>query len=744
MVFAFASITVGRMVPSKRHLRNWAWGAGLAAFSTLLVGLRGLIPDFISSACANTLLALAFSLLYVGSRSLTYRPPPRRWLWLLPLVAFVSLSWFTIVDNSVPARTVIVSALAAPLLAMMAFEFGYHDYKIGPNPLRFANRFTSLVCVLGSTVFLLRIGPSLNNAAQFNYTVSSNALLVAPYFWAILFNVWMSIIVALSISAHLQRDLMAERDRAEASSLAKGRFLANMSHEIRTPMNAILGLLALLRNTELNPRQLDYTTKTESAARSLLGLLNDILDFSKMEAGKMSLDPHPFSVDALLRDLSVLLSSHTNQAEVLFDLDATLPNLVLGDAMRLKQVLINLCGNAIKFSPAGDVVLRVQIVDRDASSVQVEFSVKDNGIGIAPENQSHIFSGFSQAEASTTRRFGGTGLGLSISSTLVRLMGGELQLDSAVGHGSSFHFTLQMPIAQGAAPEIPQHPALSPTPHVLMVDDNPLARTQYLTMGQSLGWHVDVAASGPAALALWQAKCDQSSPYDAIFTDWQMPEHDGWETVQMLRQAAIQAQLAPLIIMVSSRGDTSVSQRSAAEQALLNGFLVKPFTASMLGEALAAARKAVRSATLQATTPEPLVKAPALRLQGLRLLVVEDNKINQMVAKGLLEKEGAQITLADNGQLGVDAVSNASPPFDAVLMDIQMPVMDGHEATRAIRQSLQLRDLPIIAMTANAMASDREACLAAGMNDHVGKPFELDHLVAVLAQHKARSATQSA
>lgn len=532
--------------------------------------------------------------------------------------------------------------------------------------------------------------------------------------------------------------LRSAMEEAQAATLAKSQFLANMSHEIRTPMNAILGMLKLLHNTDLTERQLDYASKTEGAARSLLGLLNDILDFSKMDAGKMSLDPQSFRFDRLLRDLSVILSANVGKkpVEVLFDIDPATPKVVIGDAMRLQQVLINLSGNAIKFTAQGEVVIQIRVLAQTDAGTTMRISVRDSGIGIAPENQRHIFDGFSQAEASTTRRFGGTGLGLSISMRLVSLMGGELALDSALGQGSTFYFTITMAAAEQMPDEAAPADASVSTPLVaLVVDDNAMAREVLVAMAESLGWLVDVAASGAAAIHLVEARAKAGqSAYQAIFVDWQMPDMDGWETALRIRQMSSAAD-APIMVMVTAHGREMLAQRTVEEQARLNGFLVKPVTASMLFDAVVEARAGHRN--LRAVPRDKVARQR--RLDGLRLLVVEDNLINQQVAQELLSAEGALVQLAANGQLAVAAVANAEPPFDAVLMDIQMPVMDGYTAARAIRDELGLTALPIIAMTANAMTSDREACLLAGMNDHVGKPFDLPHLVDVLRSHTRRA-----
>ena len=559
-------------------------------------------------------------------------------------------------------------------------------------------------------------------------------------------------------------DLMQATEAAEKASLAKSQFLANMSHEIRTPMNAVLGMLKLLQRTELSPRQLDYAIKTEGAARSLLGLLNDILDFSKVEAGKMSLDLQPMRIDELLRDLSVILAANVGQREieVLFDVDPHLPRCVIADAMRLQQVLVNLAGNALKFTPQGEVVVQLKLVALEAEGVTLDFGVRDTGIGIAPEHQEQIFSGFTQAEASTTRRFGGTGLGLSISRRLLQLMGSELQLESRPGQGSHFFFRLHLDLpGQQPEPEqgLSRQPAHLGPLKVLVVDDHRHARELLASMCESLGWQVDMADSGDAALALVRASLASTQPYEVALIDWAMPELDGWETSRAVRKLSRGEASSPVIVMVSAHGRDMLSQRSHREQGLLDAFLVKPVTASMLYDAVADARATgpktdfdMMHGALQAVDAVAAARADggairtmapsrprqhrAQRLAGLRLMVVEDNLNNQQVARELLEDEGATVVLAGDGQQALShlALSRQGPKVDAVLMDVQMPLMDGYTATRLIRRQLRMT-LPIIAMTANARSSDREACLDAGMTEHVGKPFDIDHLVAVLQRH---------
>ncbi|AGX87122.1 PAS domain-containing hybrid sensor histidine kinase/response regulator [Candidatus Symbiobacter mobilis] len=544
----------------------------------------------------------------------------------------------------------------------------------------------------------------------------------------------------ITANKDLEYKLQIASDQAQAATLAKGQFLANMSHEIRTPMNAVLGMLKLLHNTDLTPRQHDYTTKAESAAHSLLGLLNDILDFSKIEAGKMTLDPHPFRIDKLLRDLSVILSTTVGNkpVEVLFDIDPSLPRALVGDPLRLQQVLLNLCNNAVKFTEAGEVLIRVRVLEHQLTQARLQFSIRDTGIGISPEDQKSIFDSFSQAEGTTTRRYGGTGLGLPISRKLIELMGGELTLYSVPKQGSTFGFevTLQIDTAHVPPPRTVRQLMISGL-KILIIDDNPTAREVIAAMAQSLGWHADITEDGEEAVERFQANLSSGqAPYQALFVDWQMAHgFDGWATIRKILALCEPSRMhgipPPVVIMITAFGREMLNQRPQEDQQLLHGYLVKPVTASMLFDAVADALSS-RQPPAPKKPPAEMAEKP---LQGLRLLVVEDNQINQQVARELLSSRGAEVTIADDGQQSVDLVQEALQSdslFDAVLMDIQMPVMDGYTATRILRQDLGLTHLPIIAMTANAMASDRDACLAAGMDEHVGKPFNISQLTSLI------------
>lgn len=530
--------------------------------------------------------------------------------------------------------------------------------------------------------------------------------------------------------------LQARTDEAESANRAKSAFLANMSHEIRTPMNAVLGMLQLLQRAGLDRRQDDYASKAESAARALLSIINDILDFSRVEAGKLVLDFHPFSIDKLLRDVAVILSSSIGdkEVEVLFDIDPALPDQVIGDALRLQQILINLAGNAVKFTELGEVVLEVKLAARTEQKITISFAVKDTGIGISAEYCTRIFEGFSQAEASTARRFGGSGLGLTISQRLVQMMGGSLNVDSIVGEGSTFRFAIEFQCA-----EVLQSAPRSGIPMLqnlrcLVIDDNAAARKMFAEMLSSFGWAVDRADSGADALRLL-AETEPGQPYQVVFVDWRMPEMDGWETCVRIRQL-LTPQQTSLIVMITTHSREALEQRQAQMPAVVDGLLIKPVTASALFDAVADCH-ANKGPRMPLPPSLSIAQEP---LAGLRILVVDDNEINQQIAGELLHNAGALVQVADCGVAALEAIKAAIPQFDVVLMDIQMPDMDGYAVTAEIRNSLRLRNLPIIAVTANAMAADRDKAMASGMNDHVGKPFDLMQLITVIECHTGRAA----
>jgi PAS domain S-box-containing protein len=542
--------------------------------------------------------------------------------------------------------------------------------------------------------------------------------------------------IARDLTRHKQqqKELETAKAVAEDASKAKSEFLANMSHEIRTPMNAVLGMLNLLKYTNMTDRQSDYVRKAGGAAEALLGIINDILDFSKIEAGKLLLDIRPVIIDDVLRDIAVILSMNLSEknVEILFNIDPAVPKMVLGDALRMKQILINLAGNAVKFTEQGEVMLSLYVQHERQQRLVLGFSVRDTGIGMTYEQQKRVFESFTQAEAGTNRRFGGTGLGLVISQRLIRLMGGELEVESEMGKGSTFSFSLivdkvedQELIEAGRRKVAPECRNL----HILVVDDNTSARQIISGICESLGWTTEEAASGEVGVARINDSIQSGKHFDIAFIDWMMPGMDGWLTAKAIRDLNLESGM-PRLVMVTAHAKEVFDQRVDAEHSPLDGFLMKPVTASDIYNSVVDARAGKLPTAIGGTTIEGQVAKSALA--GMRILLVEDNLTNQQVARELLAIEGAEIEVADNGKIALDCIRSAATPFDVVLMDLQMPVMDGYDATREIRGTLGLTYLPIIAMTANAMPADKAACLAVGMNDHIGKPFELAELVSAL------------
>ena len=487
--------------------------------------------------------------------------------------------------------------------------------------------------------------------------------------------------------------------------------------------------------SELNPQQHNYIQKVHASAEALLGIINDILDFSKIEAGKLDVETIPFSLGDVADNVVNVLSMKAGEKglELLLDTPLQLPAALVGDPLRLGQVLLNLVGNAVKFTDSGEIVVAVKVLEQDAASARLRFEVRDTGIGMSAEQQQRLFQPFTQADSSTSRRYGGTGLGLAISRHLVHLMGGELAVESAPVRGSCFHFELRFTLQAGADAQAPRcgDETLLDT-RVLVVDDNAGARELLTRMGEALGLQVDAAASGEEALVQVREADAGDEPYELLLLDWKMPHMDGVACAQALAERATLRHPAPVVIMATAFGREEVRQRLAERRLKVGALLTKPVTPSTLLDACATAlERAPAGRTRTAQREEAMVDHRAA-LAGARILLVEDNAFNQELAVDLLSRAGVAVSVAGDGQRALDALARGQ--FDAVLMDCQMPVMDGYAATKALRERPSLRTLPVIAMTANAMVGDREAVLAAGMNDHIAKPIVVAEMFATLAR----------
>jgi PAS domain S-box-containing protein len=533
------------------------------------------------------------------------------------------------------------------------------------------------------------------------------------------------------------------RNQAEDATKAKSDFLANMSHEIRTPMNAIIGMAHLALKTDLTAKQHDYLKKVDISAKSLLGIINDILDFSKIEAGKLDMESVDFQLEDTLDNISTLVGIKTQEKglELLFKTGPSVPTALVGDPLRLGQILINLSNNSVKFTDTGEIIVSTELIKKDDAQVTLRFSVRDTGIGMTAEQAAKLFQPFAQADSSTTRKYGGTGLGLTISKRLAEMMGGEIWVESESGQGSTFSFTANFGLGKEKVKKRFKPSQDQRGMKVLVVDDNATSRDILHEMLESFSFEVSMAASGPEGitehesaekdkpfeLVIMDMIMQKDKPFELVIMDMIMPGMGGIEASKRIKNHTGLSKI-PAIIVVTAYGREEVMQQ--AEGVGLEGFLLKPVNPSMLFDTIMQAfGEAVPEISRVAQRQEQ--EAETLKhIQGAQLLLVEDNEINQQVAKEILEGAGLNVALVNNGQEAVNAVKENE--YDAVLMDVQMPVMDGYTATREIRKDERFKELPIIAMTAHAMAGDEDKSLQAGMNGHVTKPIDPDQLFSTL------------
>lgn len=635
-----------------------------------------------------------------------------------------------------------LTALANGLAGLMFIYVGHFELDIDILAI------CGIIAVILFAFFILRL--------RFKFALFTNLVYVVAYEVSLLIPpvhedsnialisviVWVIEIVCIVGGYSLERNnrkmfcqnkvIIHQQQVAEAATRAKSEFLANISHESRTPLNAIIGMTYLALKTDLSAQQQDYLVKIQSSAQTLLGVINDILDFSKVEAGKMDIEVVDFNLDEILTNLANLFSMNAQQKgiELLFQYTADVPQSLRGDPLRLGQILTNLTNNAIKFTDKGEIVVKIELLLKDEHEVTLQFSVSDTGIGITKEQQNKLFQPFSQVDASTTRKYGGTGLGLAICERLAKLMGGKIWIESEPGKGSTFIFTAIFGYSQPIESNLPVlNLRNNENIKVLVIDDNPIDVEILTNMLESMHFTAVGVGSGEQGLA---ALKDPANSFDLVLMDWKMPGMDGLETARMIKTMD-EIVYKPEIIVISAA--TLSEKDDEAGTAGINKRLTKPITQSQLFDAVMDVFGAVRdkSFSFSRDRHEDLISDRSADIKGAKILLVEDNQINQQVAKEMLHYMGLQVDIASNGLQALEALEEAE--YDVVLMDVQMPVMDGYEATRKIRSNQRLVNLPVIAMTAHATIEDREKSLQTGMNDQVNKPINPDELLAVIAKY---------